>query len=130
MFHKLSFGHLLGVALALSFIMGFAVYVLSGATINKGTPAPSGPRRDDYEGGEGELFQVRQVRVHLDATKGWSARVRAGLQFGCVPARGGMRDNRRRLARLPIAGWLSSGRGLTTVPDLRAKCDPETSCAA
>ena len=42
MFHKLSFGHLLGVALALSFIMGFAVYVLSGATINKGTPRAIG----------------------------------------------------------------------------------------
>jgi hypothetical protein len=32
-----SFGHLLGAVLALSFIIGFAVYVLSGATTNKGT---------------------------------------------------------------------------------------------
>jgi len=38
MFQKLSFARLLGVALALSFIMGFAVHVLSGATTNKGTP--------------------------------------------------------------------------------------------
>jgi hypothetical protein len=34
---KLSFRRLLGVVLALSFIVGFAVYVLSGATTNKGT---------------------------------------------------------------------------------------------
>jgi len=34
---KLSFGHLVGALLALSFIVGFAVYVLSGATTNKGT---------------------------------------------------------------------------------------------
>ena len=38
MSHKLSFGRLLGAVLALSFIIGFAVYVLSGATTNKGTP--------------------------------------------------------------------------------------------
>jgi hypothetical protein len=37
MFHKLSFGHFVGVALALSFIMGFAAYVLAGATTNRGT---------------------------------------------------------------------------------------------
>ncbi len=42
MFHKLSFGRLLGAVLALSFIMGFAVYVLSGATTNKGTPRAIG----------------------------------------------------------------------------------------
>jgi hypothetical protein len=34
---KLSFIHLLGALLALSFIVGFAVFVLSGATTNKGT---------------------------------------------------------------------------------------------
>jgi hypothetical protein len=34
---KLSFGRLLGVVLALSFISGFAVDVLSGTTTNKGT---------------------------------------------------------------------------------------------
>jgi hypothetical protein len=37
MFKKLSFPHLVGVVLALSFIVGFAVFVLSGATTNKGT---------------------------------------------------------------------------------------------
>jgi hypothetical protein len=37
MSHKLSFRRLLGAVLALSFIIGFAVYVLSGATTNKGT---------------------------------------------------------------------------------------------
>jgi len=37
MFEKLSFAHLLGAVLALSFIAGFAVFVLSGATTNKGT---------------------------------------------------------------------------------------------
>jgi hypothetical protein len=37
MSHKLSFGHLLGFLLVLSFITGFAVYVLAGATTNKGT---------------------------------------------------------------------------------------------
>ncbi len=42
MSHRLSFGHLLGAVVALSFIMGFAVYVLSGATTNKGTPRAIG----------------------------------------------------------------------------------------
>ncbi|MGO8863676.1 MAG: hypothetical protein ACLQRH_23365 [Acidimicrobiales bacterium] len=37
MFKKLSFAHLIGAVLALSFIVGFAVFVLSGATTNKGT---------------------------------------------------------------------------------------------
>jgi hypothetical protein len=37
MSQRLSFGHLLGAVLALSFIIGFAVYLLSGATTNKGT---------------------------------------------------------------------------------------------
>jgi hypothetical protein len=37
MFKKLSFAHLLGTVLALSFIVGFAVFVLTGATTNKGT---------------------------------------------------------------------------------------------
>jgi hypothetical protein len=37
MFKKLSFAHLLVGVLALSFIIGFAVFVLSGATTNKGT---------------------------------------------------------------------------------------------
>jgi hypothetical protein len=36
-FHKLSFAHLLGIVLAISFIAGFAVFVLDGATTNKGT---------------------------------------------------------------------------------------------
>jgi hypothetical protein len=37
MFQKISFIHFLGVVLALSFIAGFAVFVLTGATTNKGT---------------------------------------------------------------------------------------------
>jgi hypothetical protein len=37
MSHKLPFGRFLGVVLALSFTIGFAVYVLSGATTDKGT---------------------------------------------------------------------------------------------
>ena len=37
MSEKLSFGRLLGAVLVLSFVVGFAVYVLSGATTNKGT---------------------------------------------------------------------------------------------
>jgi hypothetical protein len=37
MYRKLSFFQLLGAVLALSFIVGFAVFVLSGATTNKGT---------------------------------------------------------------------------------------------
>jgi hypothetical protein len=39
---KLSFAHLLGAVLALSFIAGFAVFVLSGATTNKGTTGAIG----------------------------------------------------------------------------------------
>jgi hypothetical protein len=42
MSQKLSFGHLLGAVLALSFIIGFAVYVLSGASTNKGTTGAMG----------------------------------------------------------------------------------------
>jgi len=34
---RFSFGHLVGAVLALSFIVGFAAYVLSGTTTNKGT---------------------------------------------------------------------------------------------
>jgi hypothetical protein len=37
MFERLSFTHLVGAILALSFIAGFAAFVLSGATTNKGT---------------------------------------------------------------------------------------------
>ncbi|MGA7834415.1 MAG: hypothetical protein WCA31_04345 [Acidimicrobiales bacterium] len=37
MFRKLSFAQLVGILLVLSFIAGFAVFVLSGATTNKGT---------------------------------------------------------------------------------------------
>ncbi len=42
MFKKLSFRHLLGAVLALSFMIGFAVFVLSGATTNKGTTGAIG----------------------------------------------------------------------------------------
>ena len=42
MFEKLSFAHLLGAVLTLSFIAGFAVFVLSGATTNKGTTGAIG----------------------------------------------------------------------------------------
>jgi hypothetical protein len=37
MSQRLSFGHLLAAALAISFILGFAAYVVSGATTDKGT---------------------------------------------------------------------------------------------
>jgi hypothetical protein len=39
---RLSFGHLLAAVLALSFIIGFAAYVLTGATTNKGTTGAIG----------------------------------------------------------------------------------------
>ena len=42
MSQKLSFGHLLGALLALCFVIGFAVYVLSGATTDKGTTGAIG----------------------------------------------------------------------------------------
>jgi hypothetical protein len=42
MFQKLSFARLLGVVLALSFIAGFAVFVLTDATTNKGTTGAIG----------------------------------------------------------------------------------------
>ena len=45
MFKKLSFTHLLGAVLALSFVVGFAVFVLSGATTNKGTTGAIGAER-------------------------------------------------------------------------------------
>ncbi len=37
MFQKLSFSHILVAVLIVSFIVGFAVFVMSGATTNKGT---------------------------------------------------------------------------------------------
>ena len=45
MFEKLSFVHLLAAVLALSFIVGFAVFVLLGATTDKGTTAAIGTER-------------------------------------------------------------------------------------
>jgi hypothetical protein len=42
MFKKLSFTHLLCAVLAVSFIAGFAVFVLSGATTNRGTTGAIG----------------------------------------------------------------------------------------
>jgi hypothetical protein len=42
MFKRLSFARLIGVVLVLSFIVGFAVFVLSGATTNKGTTGAIG----------------------------------------------------------------------------------------
>ncbi len=44
MVKKLSFAHLVGAVLALSFILGFAVFVLS-ATTNKGTTGAIGAER-------------------------------------------------------------------------------------
>jgi hypothetical protein len=41
-FERLSFAYLLGAVLAISFIIGFAVFVLTGATTNKGTPGAIG----------------------------------------------------------------------------------------
>jgi hypothetical protein len=42
MFGRLSYTRLLGVVLALSFIVGFAVFVLAGATTNRGTTGAIG----------------------------------------------------------------------------------------
>jgi hypothetical protein len=42
MLKKLSFAHFLGAVLLLSFILGFAVFVLSGATTNEGTSGAIG----------------------------------------------------------------------------------------
>jgi hypothetical protein len=42
---KLSFVQLLGLILALSFIIGFSVFILSGATTNKGTTSSIGTER-------------------------------------------------------------------------------------
>jgi hypothetical protein len=42
---RLSFAHLLAAILVISFIAGFAVFVLSGATTNKGTTGAIGAER-------------------------------------------------------------------------------------
>ena len=42
MFKRLSFTQLLAAVLALSFVLGFAVYVLSGATTDRGTTGAIG----------------------------------------------------------------------------------------
>jgi hypothetical protein len=42
LFRKLSFTQFLGVLLALSFVVGFTVFVLSSATTNKGTTGAIG----------------------------------------------------------------------------------------
>jgi hypothetical protein len=54
MFEKLSFAHLLGAVLAVSFIAGFAVFVLTGATTNKGTTGAIGAERATIESAERE----------------------------------------------------------------------------
>ena len=109
MFKKLSFAHLLGAVLALSFIAGFAVFVLSGATTNKGTTgAISGRERNDHERGEDELSQVRHVCVDSNPAKRGTAHVQAGLQLRGLHAREALRDDRRRLPGLPVAGWLKN----------------------
>jgi hypothetical protein len=41
-FKKLSFAHLLGAVVVLSFVVGFAVFVLSGTTTNRGTTGAIG----------------------------------------------------------------------------------------
>jgi len=45
MFRKLSFTQLLGLLLALSFMVGFTVFVLLGATTNRGTSGAIGAER-------------------------------------------------------------------------------------
>jgi hypothetical protein len=52
MFKRLSFRHLLGAVLALSFVIGFAVFVLSGATTNKGTTGAIGAESTTIMGAE------------------------------------------------------------------------------
>jgi hypothetical protein len=42
MFTRLSFAHLLGAVLAFSFVIGFAVFALTGTTTNKGTTGAIG----------------------------------------------------------------------------------------
>jgi len=53
-FEKLSFAHLLGAVLAVSFIAGFAVFVLSGATTDKGTTGAIGAERATIKSAERE----------------------------------------------------------------------------
>lgn len=45
MLRKPSFAQVLGLALVLSFVIGFAIFLLSGATTNKGTPNSIGAER-------------------------------------------------------------------------------------
>src|ERR1039458_2376903 len=52
MFGKLSFRHIVGALLALSFIAGFAIYVLTGATTNKGTTGAIGAENASIERAE------------------------------------------------------------------------------
>jgi hypothetical protein len=52
MFKKLSFAHLVAIVVVLSFIVGFAVFVLSGATTNKGTTGAIGAENTTIMGAE------------------------------------------------------------------------------
>jgi len=52
MFGNLSFRHLVGALLVLSFIAGFALYVLTGATTNKGTTGAIGAENASIERAE------------------------------------------------------------------------------
>ena len=104
---KLSFTHLLGAVLALSFIAGFAAFVLSGATTNKGTTgAISSERATIMTAEKTSLPEVRHVRVDSDAAQGRPAHVQTGLQLRGLPTREGLRDDHHRLPGLPVAGWL------------------------
>ena len=107
MFEKLSFAHLLGAVLALSFIVGFAVFVLSGATTNKGTTGAIGSESATIMSAEkASCSKYGTYASIVNAAQRGIAHVQAGLQLGGVPAREGLRDDRYRLACLPIAGRL------------------------
>jgi hypothetical protein len=54
MSEKRSFFHLVAAALALSFVIGFAVVILSGATTNKGTTGAIGAENTTIMGAEKE----------------------------------------------------------------------------
>jgi hypothetical protein len=98
------------IVLALSFIVGFAAFVLSGATTDKGHDRrhTSRERATIVSRGEDALQPVRHVRVDLRrcASEGLLT-LKSGLQLRGVRARQALRDDRRRLPGLPIAGRLT-----------------------
>ena len=89
MVKKLSFAHLVGAVLVLSFILGFAVFVLSSYHEQRNDRRHRSRESHDHDSGKDALSAVRHLRVDRDAAARGTAHVQAGLQLGRLCPREG-----------------------------------------